>query len=179
MAQIADQKPAAVRRSQVTQPGSPHGRRAARPDAVILTPEGHRHLAARAAWLESEHVPELAQRLDDSDNWSASGAYGRALTELAHLNSVLGQAITTDALPEDPGIVELGDEVVVQLDGHTEQFLIVDPVEATLDQLRISIESPLSQALLGRRVGEQVVVDAPAGRYQCHIVTARRHHEVA
>jgi len=150
--------------------------RAPKDRAVVLTPEGLHRLAARAAWLRTERVPELARDLDDPDqNGWADGEHGQALAELAHLTSILGQAVTTDQAPENPDIVELGDEVVVEFpDGDTERFLIVDPVEAPLDEFRISIESPLSQALLGRRVGEQVDVEAPAGRYRCLIVTACR-----
>jgi transcription elongation GreA/GreB family factor len=104
------------------------------------------------------------------------GDHPRGAAELARLNSILAQAITTQELPpEQPGVVELGDEVTVEFaPGETERFLLVDPVEAPLDQLRISVESPLAQAVLGRRVGEQVEVQAPAGRYQCRILATRR-----
>ena len=135
--------------------------------AVILTPEGKQWLLARAAWLASE--PDKAGWGDEE--------YARGVAELAQLNSVLGLAITTEELPpEEPGVVELGDEVTVAFAaGETERFLLVDPVEAPLDQLRISVESPLAQALLGRRVGEQVEVRAPAGRYRCRILATRRY----
>jgi transcription elongation GreA/GreB family factor len=93
------------------------------------------------------------------------------------LHGILGQAITTEELPpEQPGVVELGDEVTVEFAAsETERFLLVDPVEAPLDQLRISVESPLAQALLSRRVGEQVEVRAPSGRYRCRILATRRY----
>jgi transcription elongation GreA/GreB family factor len=150
--------------------------------AVVLTPEGHRRLAARAAWLATERIPRLAHNLDspDQDGW-AGGEYGRAVTELARLTSVLGQAITTEELPpERPGVVELGDEVMVEFDAaETERFLLVDPVEAPVDDVRISVQSPLAQALLGRRVGEQIEVEAPAGRYRCRILATGRHQPVA
>jgi transcription elongation GreA/GreB family factor len=157
--------------------------RAPQPEAaVVLTPEGHRRLAARAAWLATERIPRLAHNLDgsDQDRW-AGGEYGRAVTELARLTSILGHAITTEALPpERPGVVELGDEVMVEFDAdETERFLLVDPVEAPVDDVRISMESPLAQALLGRRVGEQVEVDAPAGRYRCRILATGRHRPAA
>jgi Transcription elongation factor, GreA/GreB, C-term len=145
-------------------------RRPAQPEleaAVVLTPDGQRWLIARAAWLATE---------PDQIGWG-DGGYPRRAAELARLNRILGQAITTEELPpERPGVVELGDEVRVEFAaGDTERFLLVDPVEAPLDQLRISVESPLAQALLGRRVGEQVEVEAPAGRYQCRIVATGRH----
>jgi hypothetical protein len=103
------------------------------------------------------------------------------VTELARLTSILGQAMTTHGLPpEYPEILELGGEVVVEFDaGDTERFLVVSPIEAPLDDLNISVESPLAQALIGRRVGDQVDVDAPAGRHRCRILTTGRHQTAA
>lgn len=153
----------------------PQKQRVPEPEAavVVLTSEGQRRLAVRAAWLATELVPRLAH---NQAGW-ASGEYERAVTELARLTRILGQAMTTHELPpEDPSIVEFGDEVVVEFAaGDTERYLLVDPIEAPLDDLRISVESPLAQALIGRRVGEQVEVDAPAGRYRCRILTTGRY----
>jgi len=134
--------------------------------AMVLTPEGKQWLLARAAWLASE--PGQTGLGDDG--------HARGAAELAYLHSILGQAITTEDLPpERPGVVELGDEVTVEFDGgESERFLLVDPVEAPLDQVRISAESPLARALLGRPVGEQVEVKAPGGRYRCRILATRR-----
>ena len=134
--------------------------------AVVLTPEGKQWLLARTARLASE---------PDEAGWGNEG-HARGATELAHLNGVLAQAITTEELPpEEVGVVELGDEVTVEFTaGESERFLVVDPVEAPLDQVRISVQSPLARALLGRRVGEQVEVQAPGGRYRCRILATRR-----
>ena len=162
-----------------------HKRRAPGPEAaaIVLTPDGKQRLAARAARLATELIPRVAHYyLDDPDHegW-ASVEYGRAVTELARLTRILQRAITTDQLPpENPCIVELGDEVEVEFaNGYTHRFLVVNPIEAPLDDLRISVESPLAQALVGRRVGAQVEVEAPDGRYQCRIVTTGRHQTVA
>ena len=173
MARTADHQGDSPRTADGGQYRPPQGQRASEPEAaVVLTSEGQRRLAVRAAWLATELVPRLAH---NQDGW-ASGEYERAVSELARLTRILGQAITTHELPpEDPGIVELGDEVVVEFAaGDTERYLVVDPIEAPLDDLRISVESPLAQALLGRRVGEQVEVQAPAGRYRCRILATRR-----
>jgi transcription elongation factor GreA len=151
--------------------------------AVVLTPEGQRRLAARAAWLATERIPRFAHSyLDDPDRdgW-ASAEYGHDVSELALLTRILQRAITTDQLaPENPGIVELGDEVAVEFaNGYTQRFLVASPIEAPLDDLNISVESPLGQALVGHRVGEQVEVDAPDGRFQCRILTTGRHQTAA
>ena len=146
--------------------------------AVVLTPEGQRRLAARAAWLATGPIPRFAYYLADpgQDGWG-SAEYGQDVSELALLTRILQRAITTDQLaPENPGIVELGDEVAVEFaNGYTQRFLMASPTEAPLDDLNISVESPLGQALVGRRVGEQVEVDAPDGRFRCHILTTGRH----
>jgi transcription elongation GreA/GreB family factor len=146
--------------------------------AVVLTPEGQRRLAARAAWLATEAIPRFAHYLDDpdQDGW-ASAEYGHDVRELALLTRILQRAITTDQLPpENPGIVELGDQVAVEFaNDYTQRFLVVSPIEAPLDDLNVSVESPLGQALVGRRVGEQVEVDASDGRFRCRILTTGRH----
>jgi transcription elongation GreA/GreB family factor len=163
---------------------APQEQRAPEPEAaVVLTPEGRRRLAARAAWLATGPIPRFAHYyLDnsDQDGW-ASAEYGHDVSELALLTRILQRAITSDQLPpENPGIVELGDEVAVEFaTGYTQRFLVVNPIEAPLDDLNISVESPLGQALLGRRVGDQVEVDAPDGRFRCRILTTARHQTAA
>jgi transcription elongation GreA/GreB family factor len=162
---------------------SPPNQREPAAAAVVLTPEGQRRLAARAAWLATGPIPRFAHYyLDDPDQggW-ASAEYGHDVRELALLTRILQGAITSDQLPpEHPGIVELGDEVAVEFaTGYTQRFLVVSPIEAPLDDLNISVESPLGQALIGRRVGDQVEVDAPDGRFRCRIVTTGRHQTAA
>jgi transcription elongation factor GreA len=71
--------------------------------------------------------------------------------------------------------VEVGDTVTIRLeDGTEEAFVIVHAIEASVDDARISVESPLAKALLGRRVGDNVDVAVPNGTYWCSIVTASR-----
>jgi hypothetical protein len=55
-----------------------------------------------------------------------------------------------------------------------ERFRLVHPLEAFLDDERISAESPLARALLGRAIGETVSVEAPAGRYRVRILATHR-----
>jgi transcription elongation factor GreA len=183
MARTADRQSDSRQTADGGQHRSPRNLREAQAAAVVLTPNGQRRLAARAAWLATGPIPRFAHYyLDDPDQegW-ASAEYGHDVSELALLTRILQRAITTDQLPpEDPGIVELGDEVAVEFaDDYTQRFLVVSPIEAPLDDLNISVESPLGQALVGRRVGDQVEVDAPAGRYRCRILTTGRHQTAA
>jgi transcription elongation factor GreA len=179
MARTADRKSDSRHTADGGQQRSPEEQREPEGAAVVvLTPGGQRRLAARAAWLASEPIPRFAHfYLDDPalKGW-ASAEYGHDVNELALLTRILQGAITTDQLPpENPGIVELGDEVAVEFaNDYTQRFLVVSPIEAPLDDLNISVESPLGRALVGRRVGDQVEVEAPDGRYRCRILTTGR-----
>jgi len=63
------------------------------------------------------------------------------------------------------GVVDLGSQVTVLEEGREtpEVFRIVGPAEADPLNGKVSHQSPLGQALLGRRAGDVVTVDAPAG----------------
>ena len=72
-------------------------------------------------------------------------------------------------------VADLGDRVAIRLDdGSEESYVVVHRVEAAVDDGRISAESPLGRALLGRHVGEAVEVAVPGGSYRCTILTASR-----
>ena len=80
-----------------------------------------------------------------------------------------------DELPPDSCCVALGDTMTLCYpDGESGRDVIVDPLEAPLADRRISSDSPLGRALLGRHVGEVVEVDVPGGRYRCRIESAER-----
>jgi transcription elongation GreA/GreB family factor len=182
MARTADRQSDSRHTADGGQQRAPRKQRAPEAATVVLTPNGQRRLAARAAWLATGPIPRFAHYLEDPDQhgW-ASAKYGHDVRELALLTRILQGAITTDQLPaEHPGTVELGDEVAVEFaNGYSQRFLVVDPIEVSLDDLNISVESPLGQALVGRRVGDQVEVDAPDGRFRCRIATTGRHQTAA
>lgn len=141
-------------------------------DTVILTAEGRRRVEERLSHATAS-LRELAEDLGDRDG-APSGEYRRTLAQVAELQAVLDRARAPSEVPDDPRIVELGDEVEVEYDdGEVERHIVVDSVEAALGDDRVSVGSPLGQALVGSHVGDQVTVDAPAGPYRC-VVRARR-----
>ena len=61
-----------------------------------------------------------------------------------------------------PDYIGIGSAAVVEAEGgDTDTYVIVNPSEADPRSGRVSSESPIGRALLGRRVGERVVVAAP------------------
>jgi transcription elongation GreA/GreB family factor len=132
-----------------------------------LTREGRRRLAERAHRLRAD--------LDDREREGRADAdHGLAIVQLRRLSWLVDHATIAEDLPDDPDVVELGKAVTVRDgQGAVERFLIVHPVEAPLDEFRISARSPLAQAL-GHRAGEEVEVAAPTGRYRWRILAVER-----
>ena len=140
-----------------------------------LTRDGRRWLEARADHLRVVVLPELQTLLDGGDH-SVADEHERLLGELEGLVRLLDASKDVADTPDDPDVVELGEVVTIALeDGSFERYLLVDPSESiVLGGTRVSADSPLGQVLLGRRVGDEVEVDAPAGNYRCRIAAAER-----
>lgn len=145
-------------------------------DSIVLTERGRQRLRDRLDHV-LDQVAELAERIvEDTDSGPEDvEAHRRLVAEVEDLTRTLATAVSVHDVDEDPSIVELGDEVDVEFpDGTTETFVLVHPLEASSDEASISIQSPMSRALLGRRPGERVTVEAPAGVYSCLLLARRR-----
>ncbi len=62
---------------------------------------------------------------------------------------------------EKQNIINLGAQVIVEVDGQRDEFTLVGSLEANPSLGKISNESPVGQALLGHRIGDEVVVSSP------------------
>jgi transcription elongation factor GreA len=79
------------------------------------------------------------------------------------LENVVKNATVIEA-PALVGVVEVGDKVLIQnQDAKIEQFTIVGSAEASPVEGKISNESPVGKALLGKKIGDEVEVATPAG----------------
>ena len=142
-----------------------------RSSEVRLTPQGRSMLQARMAELADEVLPAMRPMLVEEERDERVVAdFERAQAEHDRLGVLLGTAGTIDP-------AELGDEIAVgtrvaldDAEGERRIVRIVDPVEAFLDDERISSSSPLAVALLGHRVGDTVPVKAPAGTWTATVV---------
>ncbi len=59
--------------------------------------------------------------------------------------------------------VQLGSKVAVDADGKKQEYTIVGAAEASPTEGKLSNESPVGRALLGKRVGDEVQVQVPKG----------------
>ncbi len=145
-------------------------------DKTVLTAEGRRRLIDRARRLREQTLPALSAAIeDDESDESLPAEYQRAARELDELTRLIETARSTDEIPEDPDMVQVGDWVTVTTaDGTIDRYLIVHPAEAIVDLSRVSADSPLAQAVLGRRVGDEADVGAPGGSYRVRILEVLR-----
>ena len=139
----------------------------------FLTPEGHEKLQEELEYLRKVRRPEIAEHIriarEDGDLTENAG-YEAAKEEQAYLE---GRIMTVESILKNvqlieptgqSSIVQLGSRVTVREDGYEpESYQIVGPAEVNPAQGRISNKSPLGQALLGRRAGESVEINTPAG----------------
>ena len=62
---------------------------------------------------------------------------------------------------EKQNVIDLGATIWVEVDGQTDEFTLVGSLEANPSIGKISNESPVGKALLGHKVGENVIVSSP------------------
>ncbi len=146
-----------------------------------LTPQGAAKLKAELDELIKVKRPELAARLREAikmGDLSENADYIMAKEDQAflegriqELKTLLRDAtiIQDGAAPTD--IVSVGHSVTVQSPGESpETFVLVGAKEADPRAGRISNESPIGRALLGRRIGETAVAETPGGQLRFKVL---------
>ncbi len=96
---------------------------------------------------------------------AARESQGMVMSKIREIESTLKLAEIIDN-KSDKNRVQVGSKVLlVQSDSKTEiEYLLVEPREASPLQKKISIGSPVGEAILGRRVGDEVSVSTPNGQ---------------
>jgi len=140
---------------------------------VFLTRMGLKQLEEELEFLRTKRRAEVAERLHDAMEGGElieNAEYESAKNEQAfvegrilQLEAMLSNAqVIESGGPED--VVRVGSTVTIQEEAQPpEKYTIVGAAEANPKQGRISNESPLGQALLNRKPGDEVRVNAPAG----------------
>jgi transcription elongation factor GreA len=138
---------------------------------VYLTAEGLEKLKAELNHLIGTERPRVAQRIHDAKldgDLSENAEYEDAKQEQSVLE---GRIATLEAQVKNAEVIEhvngdrvgIGSKVTVKGADGQQTFTIVGSAEAAPRDGRISNESPVGAALMGRRKGEKVAVTTPAG----------------
>ena len=83
---------------------------------------------------------------------------------IEELSDMLKKIEIIDEATANKSSIQLGSKVTVKVNGKKEHFELVGEWEADPHEKKISHESPLGRALLGKGVGDKIDVEAPAGK---------------
>ena len=143
-------------------------------DEVILTKEGKEELEKRLEFLKVTKRAEITERIKTAREFgdlSENAEYDAAKNEQAMIegeiqeieNKLKYAVIIKDGVKK--GVVSLGSKVDILDDqtGELSTYEIVGTTEADVEAGRISNESPVGNALLGKKAGDTVSVNVPVG----------------
>lgn len=137
-----------------------------------LTAQGMALIRERIRDLEIRRIPQLRSLLVDEDRDERDVlAFESLLLEVELWHRLLAQAklLSMDEVDFD-GSVSLGIRVRLRMPEGEMWVVPVHPSEAFLDDERVSVDSPLGAALIGKKPGEIIEVIAPRGYWQGSIV---------
>ena len=148
-------------------------------EPVLLTPEGLEKLkrdleVAQTRRLEAgDRLKEAFQPGDIEDNpeyEQAKEEVGLLDSRIYELQEMIGRAQIIEG--RNSSVAEPGSTIEVEDDeGETIVYYLVGAVEADPGTGRISVESPVGRALVGKRAGERISVQVPAGTVELTIKT--------
>lgn len=153
---------------------------------VILTQEGYDKLEEDLNYLKTEKRTEIAERIKTARGFgdlSENAEYDEAKTaqseneeQIAELETMLRNAKIIDAKDIDTKSIQIGNTVKLHDEEFDEdiEYTIVGSTEVNLDENKISNESPIGKALMGRKKGEIVEVEAPAGMIKFKILSIKK-----
>jgi transcription elongation factor GreA len=141
----------------------------------LMTAAGLDTLHEELAALEGDGRREIAERIKTAREWGdlkENSEYHDAKNEQAHLETKIARlrekiaaAVVVEEAPVADGVVSFGSTVVVrEEDGAERTWRIVSSHDADPAEGRLSAESPVALALLGRGAGEQTSVSLPRGK---------------
>lgn len=142
----------------------------------MMTADGLQALEAELAVLEGDGRREIAERIKTAREWGdlkENSEYHDAKNDQAHLETKIARlrekiaaaVVVEEGTGTADGVVGFGSTVVVRdADGVERTWRIVSSHDAAPGDGRLSAESPVAVALLGRAPGEQASVSLPKGK---------------
>jgi len=146
----------------------------------LLTADGLAQLKSELDILVNKRRPDAVKRVAtarEQGDLSENSEYAAAREDLSLIDErivELEDAINSSKVVSSNGLaanVGVGVRVTVDINGKSDTYMIVGEWEANPKDKKISHSSPLGKALMGRKVGESITVDAPAGKITYKIVS--------
>lgn len=145
-------------------------------ERVPITKEGYATLKKELEYLKSVERPRNIKAIEEArahGDLTENAEFEAAKDRQAFIDGRLGELeyklsnadiIDPDSLTKDRAV--FGCKVVLENTdtGETVEYQLVGPDESDIDKGRISVSSPLGKAILGKKPGEPIVVQAPGGK---------------
>ncbi len=153
---------------------------------ILLTQEGYDNLEKELEELKTVKRYEIAERIkvalgfgdlsENSEYDEAKNAQAANETKIAELENKLRYAKIIDESEIDTKTVQVGNIVtVLDVEFNEEiEYTIVGTTEVDLSQNKISNESPIGKALMGKKKKDIVKVEAPAGEIELKILSIKK-----
>jgi transcription elongation factor GreA len=154
-------------------------------DRIPMTRAGYDKMKAEVEQMETVEMPTLAARVaaarsegDLSENAEYHGAresQGMLQAKINLLRDKLARAVIVERAKEANDEVVFGVTIRVKdlKFGDEEEYVLVGAGEEDFDSGRINVASPLAQGFLGKKVGQKVEIDVPAGTLKYEILEVR------
>ena len=149
---------------------------------VKLTPKRLKELQEEMVWMKTVREKEIAEMIKEARSFgdlSENSEYDEAKNEqaklygrIAEVENILAHAVIIDETEDSEGKISLGCTIKVEdmETGDEELYAIVGSQEANPMEARISDDSPFGKAMLGKKVGDVVEVEAPIGIVKYEII---------
>ena len=146
-----------------------------------MSQEGYDKLVAELRQLESVELPQVREAIteardkgDLSENFeyhAAKREQGRLLSQIRFRQRVLANARVLDTSRANADTIKLLSKVEMSnlTTGSRMTYTIASPHEANLREGKISVKSPIGEALMGKKVGDVVEVRVPVGLLKLRI----------
>ncbi len=156
------------------------------PKFIYMSREGIDKLHSELKKLLEVELPALSQKMATAREYgdiSENAEYDVAREEMDHLQRRIGRVQDTlsrvqlfDPKGLDPEEVTLLSTVKLQdlKKKKALTYTLVSPEEVDVEQMRISVQSPVGQALIGKKAGDKVLVEVPAGTLEFKILSVTR-----
>ncbi|MCB1645584.1 MAG: transcription elongation factor GreB [Pseudomonadales bacterium] len=149
-------------------------------DKVYITPEGARKLRDELNHIWKVKRPEVTQKVADAAalgdrSENADYIYGKKHlreidSRIRYLTKRLDNLEIVDRIPPEQDKIFFGAWVRLEMeDGEIRTIRIVGADEFDVSKGWISLHSPLAKGLLGKRVGDDIVLNLPAGRQEAFV----------
>lgn len=153
------------------------------PETTYVTKQGLEDMKKELDYLQTVKRPEVIETLKEAralGDLSENAEYDAAKNEQSEVEKKiisLTQMIENAEVIEESGTDEVSIGNVVEIeyvsDKEKDTYTIVGSTEADPFENKISNESPIAKAIIGKKVGDVALVDSPNGEYQVKIINIK------